>query len=394
MKRLLIFTLILALSLTMLTACSDVGSKDSSLGGGGEYKVTEEGEGIYPPASELPEYKIGVLLWGYTDILGASVKRNLEYVGKEFNCEMIFAEGGTGGAEAYIAATENLIQSGCDGIVSLLGYAGQIEACDKAGVYFAMMLNEIADEETLAQAAESEYFVGMVTENDYQCGEAMVDDLYEQGCRNIVYISMAPGVANHDNRVRGIEAAIEKYDDLKLLADYRGTEQAEALQSFAANYPEMDGVIVTGGAAGGTETIYQVMQSEGLTDRGVKLATIDIGEGTGERLEAGDLSWIAGGQFPTTGIAFTLVYNALNGDKILEDTTKTLYRNFMVIQSKEEYDQYVKYVEGPIPPYSGDELKALIKKFNPDASEELYNKYAEEYTIEDVVERHKDLIED
>jgi hypothetical protein len=63
----------------------------------------------------------------------------------------------------------------------------------------------------------------------------------------------------------------------------------------------------------------------------------------------------------------------------------------MSIQSPEEFDQYLKYVDGDIPPYSGDEIKALIKKFNPDASLDLYEQYGKAYSIQDVVERHKDL---
>jgi ABC-type sugar transport system substrate-binding protein len=374
MKKVFSIILSLVLMVSMFTGFSSASSK-----------VT------YPAAAKLPRYKMGVLLWGYTDVLGASVKKNLQYIGKQFNVEMVFAEGGMNN-EAYITATENLIQSGCKGIISLTAFAGQIAACEKAHVYFGVMLNEIADDKTRKQAAASKYFVGMVTENDEQCGEAMVNSLYAKGSRNIVYLAPPPGNANHDNRVRGIETAIKKHSDLKLLTDYRGIDQAEALQGFAATYPEMDGVIVTGGSNGGIETIYQTMQAEGLTARGVKLATIDIGVGTDKRLAAGDLSWIAGGQFPTTGIAFTLVYNALNGNNILADKTKTLYRNFMVLQNKADYDKYEKYVEGAIPPYSGDDLKALIVKFNPKANEALYKEYSKNYTIDNLVARHKGLV--
>jgi hypothetical protein len=154
----------------------------------------------------------------------------------------------------------------------------------------------------------------------------------------------------------------------------------------------MDGIIVTGGAGGGTESIYQVMQSEGLNGQAV-LATIDIGEGTGEKLESGELGWIAGGQFPTTGIAFAVLYNAMVGTPINDTPEKTIYRPFMVLQSKDNYDNYMKFVEGSIPPYTGDEIKALIKKFNPEASLELVNEYGDNYSIDDVVSRHKDLFD-
>lgn len=108
-------------------------------------------------------------------------------------------------------------------------------------------------------------------------------------------------------------------------------------------------------------------------------------------MESGDLAWIAGGQYPTTGIAFSALYNAIVGTPVIEDNTKTVFRPFMTIQSPEEFDQYIKYVDGDVPPYTGEEIKALIKKFNPEASIKLYEQYNEAYSIEDVVERHKDL---
>lgn len=386
----------------LLSACStnagsngagtgDTATKDKSDNkkGTDEFVVETDVESKYPAASELEHKTVGVLLWGYTDQLGGMVKKNLTYIGNEFNVEFIFVEALT--AEKYISGTENLIQKGVDGIMSLIILPSMIEKCEAAGVYLQSILNESNAPDTLALIEKSEYVTGMVTENDYECGVAMVDDLYARGCRNIVWMSLEAGsAANHDNRVRGIEAAVKKYSDLNVLANYRGSEQAEALQSFAATYPEMDGIVVTGGPAGGTETIYQIMQSEGLNGQAI-LATIDIGEGTGEKLESGELGWIAGGQFPTTGIAFALLYNAMVGTPINDNPEKTIYRPFMVLQSKEDYDNYMKYVQGDIPPYTGDEIKALIKKFNPEASLDLINQYGADYGIDDVVARHKDL---
>ncbi len=394
MKKNRVIALLLALVMIIasLSACkSDGGEKGGDKKDDGGYEVKTDGESKYPAASELDKYSVGVLLWGYTDQLGGSVKKNLEYLGKEFNVEFTFVDALT--MDEYISGTENLIQRKVNGILSLIVLPSMIEKCEAAGVYIQSILNESTDPDTLKLIADSKYVTGMITENDYECGVAMVDDLYARGCRNIVWIAPESGMAaNHDNRVRGIEDAIKKYDDLNVLANYRGSEQAPALQSFAATYPEMDGIIVTGGAAGGTETIYQVMQSEGLNGQAI-LATIDIGAGTGDKLASGELGWIAGGQFPTTGIGFALLYNAMVGTPINDTPEKTIYRPFMVLQSKEDYDNYMKYVEGDVPPYTGEEIKALIKKFNPDASLDLLQEYGAKYGIDDVVSRHKNLFD-
>jgi len=388
-RKVLSIMLVLAM-VCLLAACgtNTAGTKSDSSAGFKE--IQSDASGKYPSADELTPYKIGVLYWGYTDLLGSQIKKNLDYLGKEFNCEMVYSDGGMS-IEGYVTATENLIQGGVNGIISIFALPGMIEACEKAGVYLVQALNETTDPDTVELMKNSKYFVGMFTENDYECGYTMVEDLYNKGCRNICYMSPSPGMAaNHDNRVRGIEDALKDYPEVKLLANYRGEQQVEALQNFAAIYPEMDGLIVTGGVQGGTESIYQTIQSEGLSGK-VKFATIDIGEGTAERLKSGDLAWIAGGQYPTTGIAFSALYNAIVGTPVIEDNTKTVFRPFMTIQSPEEFEQYIKYVDGDVPPYTGDEIKALIKKFNPEASLKLYEQYGEAYGIEDVVKRHKDL---
>lgn len=391
-KRLSILLSMIMLCSNILAGCTSTKevseSKDNSTT---SQTAEEKAKDKTTSDGESDEYKIGVMWYGYTDQLGSSIKKNLEYLGKELNVEFVFVEAIL--PEDCISQTENLIQNGVNGIMTLALYANMIEQCEQAGVYLGQFCNETQDEEMLKMIAESEYFVGMINENDYACGEAMVDDLYARGCRNIVWLSMAAGAAsNHDNRVRGIESAIEKYDDLNVLANYRGDKSGEALQSFAVTYPDMDGVILTGGASGGTEEFYQIMSSEGLSGR-VIFATIDIGEGTGDRLENGDLGWIAGGQFATSGIMFSLLYNGITGNKVLEDPTEAMYRKFMVLQSLEDYENYIKYVEGDIPPYSADEIKDLIKVFNEDAGAALYNKYNDNYGIEDVVARHVALID-
>lgn len=399
MKKLLAVVLCVVMIGSMLAGCGNTDSTSASPSEENENTVAEaettedtydfeSGESEYPSADELEPYKIGVIWYGYTDQLSTSMKKNMDYLATQFNLEIVYAEAYL--AEDCISETENLIEAGCKGIMALGLYAAMVEKCEEAGVYLVQFCNVVTDEEILSMIKDSEYFVGMVTESDISGGEMMVDDLYERGCRNIVWLSLqAGGSANHDNRVRGIESGIGKYDDLNVLGSYRGTDISEALTTFAVTYPEMDGILITGGDA---EEYYQVMTSEGLSGN-VILATFDIGAGTDERLESGDLGWIAGGQAPTSGIAFSLIYNALTGNKIIEDPTQPLYRDFLVLQSVQDYDNYVKYTEGDIPAYTGDEIKALIKEFNPEAGISLYEEYNSSYSIDDIVERHAGLFE-
>ena len=128
----------------------------------------------------------------------------------------------------------------------------------------------------------------------------------------------------------------------------------------------------------------------GLSDQ-IKYAGVDIQEGTDELLESGTMSYVAGGAFPNAEIAVAMVYNYLTGYKIWPDK-EDITRPLVELKSVEDYENYMKYFEGDIPCYSGDELKTIVGEFNPDVTIDDVKAFALDSDIDSVAERHKDLI--
>jgi ABC-type sugar transport system substrate-binding protein len=193
---------------------------------------------------------------------------------------------------------------------------------------------------------------------------------------------------SHDQRAEAAITFIADHPDTKLLADDYSAVFATAIDSFAATYPELDGLFTTAGS----EAVYQTIQTNGLTGR-VKYATIDISQSTGDYFQSKDLTWIAGGQYGTTMVGFAVLYNYLaDGTRIIPDTKVTLYRPFLEVGSYDEYLDYVKYVDSRIPVYSVGEVGNMIHAFNPEANFDYFKRMAEAYSLEDIVTRHSDLI--
>lgn len=391
MKKTMSIVLALAMLLMLLAGCSQATPETKK-----QEPTTPATEAVSTAAVEnqgestdKPSYKIGFSYYTFSDSLGSAFKRVLEYTAKELNCEMLFLEWPTTSIEGAVEANENLVEAGCDGIITGFVTPAVLDACEKANVPFIMTCGIINDESLLEKCVASNTFVGMISEDDYKAGYDMLQGLYDDGARNIAYLANAPGSSTaHDNRVRGMEKFLEEHPDMNLVSSFRGdgSEQANAARQIWTAYPEIDGIAVTGNNGAIIAAIY----ADGLQDR-IKFAGVDIQENTDVYLEDGTMSWVAGGQFPTMQISFTLLYNYLTGNQMIQDKAQPLYRPFMYISSPEEYQDYVTYMEGDVPAYTGDELRALCTVFNPDANLKTIEDYNNNYSIQDLVERHKDL---
>jgi ribose transport system substrate-binding protein len=339
---------------------------------------------------EGEKFKIGFTYTSFSEQLGGMFKKVIQYSADQFGCETVFVEWPTLDMEGAMEAHESLIESGCDGIISVILTPGMLESAEKAGIKVVQGGNILSDPDMIATAKASEYYVGAVAEDDYQAGYDMAKGLYESGSRNIAIVAPQPGMAtSHDNRVRGVEDFVNEQSDLNLVISIRDSDEGGRLNSFrqaVTAYPDMDGAAVTMNDG----EILGAVYADGLQEK-IKVATVDIQEGTDQYLEDGTLAWIAGGQYPTMQIAFTMLYNSLTGHDVITDSSDFLFRNFMYITSAEEYADFQKYMEGNVPAYSGDELKDLCVSYNPDATLDLLKQYNKSYSLQDVVDRHKDL---
>lgn len=340
---------------------------------------------------ELPPFKVLVNYATFTDKLGSQFKSSLEYLSKALNIEFTFMETGMATDES-MAAIEAALINGYDGAIGVTSNEATIQLYQKANVPYVVSGGMPATEELAKTLATYDVYLGSVVVDDYGAGRAIVEALYRDGSRNIMFNGLQRGLSGqHDQRAFGVLDAIKEYPDMKLIVEnYDYMAWADSIATVAATYPELDGVACTAL----NEAIYNTVINEGLTGY-VRLGGIDITEGTGPAFEQGILSYIAGGNYVTEMIAFAVLYNyMLDGTRVIADPTVNLVFNNININNIEEYNQYVKYLDSGIPAYTAQEILEMTHYHNEAFDAAAMTQVGQNFTLEDVVNRHKDLFKD
>ncbi len=336
-------------------------------------------------AEELPRYRIGFMYGDFTTKLGEQFLSCLQYIADDFNVEIVPVEAGFG--ESSIATLESIAASkSVDGIISAAG----------AGPAFLKALGTIpivgigssfpSDPEEVKEVGTYDNFLGAVIDSDYNAGYTAAECMYNAGCRNLCLAGLTQGLsAAHDARIQGVKDFLAEHEDYHLLADdYSRAEYAPAISNFAAAFMEMDSIFTSSCS----EAVFTAMASEGLIGT-VKLGTVDISHSTGEYFDNGTMAYVAGGQYGSAMVGFAILYNYLaDGTRIISDTTVPMSRDYIAISNAQEYQDYLTYIDGDVPVYTADEVKAMIHYYNPEAGFESISALNAAYSIEDVIARH------
>lgn len=348
-------------------------------------------------AGEVPEpehFVIGFPFMAQTNSTMNALKANVQHVVEAAGGEVLI-EIGDITPEGTISSVESLIAAGVDGLFfippadSILPRISQM--CEEAGVYWALGFRSILDEEVRATVEQSRYYVGNCHEDEEMAGYTVMQMLADQGVENLAIISEPVGNTTTDLREIGMNRAAEEMG-VNILAEVRGlsqgTDAAQAVESFIASYPELDGIFLVGTTIGDAlSSTIKALEQYGKAGE-IKLGVIDFSDGMVEGFENGYINAACGGHLVVDPM-FTaaLVTNAVLGSRLSEEPTSCTV-NFMYLQNAEDAANYFNYVEGEEPVYSTEEVRDLmIKYFNPEVTEESFMALTQLYSIEDVVAR-------
>jgi ABC-type sugar transport system substrate-binding protein len=238
--------------------------------------------------------------------------------------------------------------------------------------------------------------------NDY-CDETrnaydMVKYMHETfGVKNLAVIGLTRGDINGDYRDAGISAACRDFG-INLLAETRGIGTTEdvtkAVEGFIASYREMDGIFIVGGVItpGALAGANQALLNHNLANK-VAIGMVDIATGMLEYMDNGPLKVVAGGNLICDNIfSLVAIANALHGTPLNGNDLAIIIVNMFWITTSEDAGNYDKYIEGAVSPFSADEYRKLMLKFeNSDVSIGTVQEVAGNFSIRSVMERHKDL---
>lgn len=338
---------------------------------------------------ELPNFKVLVLYAQFTDKLGSQYKSALEYLAEPLNIDFTFLETGAGGDDALTAIQAALV-SGYDAALGVFANEAYVSIFQEAGIPYIVSGGMPSNDEQAQTLKSYDMYMGSVVVDDYGAGKEMAESLYRDGCRNVMWNGLQRGMSGqHDARGLGFIDGVAAHDDMNLITEnYDYSAWADSIATAAATYPELDGV----GCTAMSEAIYNIVETEGLVGT-VRLAGIDVSEGTGKAFENGSLSYMAAGNYATEMIAFAVLYNyMLDGTRVIADSAVNLAMNNINLNSLEDYNNYIKYLDSGIPAYTAQEILEMTHYYDESFDASAMTKVCQSYTLEDVMARHADLI--
>lgn len=357
-------------------------------------ETTGEGTETAKAGDKLPEkFKIGVVIWSTVDDLGRASASMMDYASEVIGCEMVYNTN-ISSPESQITATENLIAAGCDAI-AICNYSDDIlpkiaKLCEENEVYFTLIWRSISDPEVKEVVESCPYYLGNTCEDEEEIGYRMGKTFYEKGSKNIAVITMEKGDTTADARDRGFDRACEEFG-MNRISEVRNNtltaeETTKAVENFLASFPELDGIFVTGGSNTILEGVIQALALHDKTGE-VKVACIDFISDLDKYISEGAIDAISGGHFVDPLFSYMLMVNKLAGTPLSEQC-ETINLNFINLESPEDAVNYYTYVEGESYPYNEEEIRSMVKYFNPDMTLEELKRIAEAYSVDDVVSRH------
>lgn len=383
-----------------LTGCQKAEMPDGGTTAPAEQEAgTEENQTDEPSGERI---KIGCTFPGMVDGgLKADVKAILDLAAEALDIEVIYNSEFEVTAENTIKATENFIAAGCDGVIvcnfseASLVKIGKV--CEDAGVYWAQFFRTVGDEQVASQLESCQYYVGRVYEDEFGACYEMGKTMAAKGAKAVALMASQHGDLTFETRAAGYRQAFEEegVEIVKEEWDVAVDKSTDVATNLLTAYPEIDGIALTGAKY----APYVIAAEENLGIDYKMMSGIDFDKTLEEMLSEGSITSIGGGHHSDALFSLLLVYNALNGAYDADMYPLDVKNNLIFINNLDDYQNYNKYMVGYDKDfqngqtYTAEEIRGFSFKHNPDTKVEDIQNAASTISLQDVIERHKDLME-
>lgn len=359
------------------------------------------GVGAMVGCGNSAQYKIGILLYNFTDVQGQQIQSYAEYLEENFDVSFTYVSVGQDD-DSHIQGLESCINQGCNAVFS--GYNTAIdkcvEMCESAGVYYGLLLADTATSSISETALESKYFLGGVKQfsgDPSIAGEQFAEVLNNTEYTKIAGISFPPFAFIDGNTLWN--AMVDGLDEGKVICDanqeemlipfgYKGDYYYFMFTSDACNatvvqmfsdYPDIEVVV---GMGSGMDYVLPALRSNGHGN--VKMISLGYTEDVEGYLADGTLL-AAGNNNHVECMAslFARAYDAMASegsawysDRVAIGDENYLYggsdgaADYVILTDVQDVKDYKAYVIGDKAngPITADELKQCMLSFNENAT--------------------------
>lgn len=396
-KKVIAILMSAAMMITMLAGCGSAAADEK----GADNAQTESEQPVEETDSKEEESvqsagtrKIGVILYGKDDTMGAAVYSYLNFAAEAMDVDLTWAFGDYDAA-AQLTTCQNMVAAGCEGILMMPmdnAAVQQVAAyCEQNQVYFGLMFRDITDDTIKTTVEGYEYYVVDGFENDELYAQRMVEYMAEEyGVSNFGEMSLyasSPLVARNNGFESGFESTgVTKLAEFPFPTDSSTQTIAAGIENFINSYQDMDAIVLGASSVGAGETVMNTLSI--MTEPGaVKVGTFDAFEGMDEAFESGYLVYVAGGVGIESLFDFVVLYNAVDGTPLSDDLV-VLNMSEIEVKSAQDCKNYSQYIDNPDHQiFTAEEIRNMCRRYNPDASLEDIQSYIDQYSLEWVVER-------
>ncbi len=333
-------------------------------------------------------YKIGYNYYGVGSYALTTLANNEAYVIEAFGNEALGLSDDFQ-VDKIVQDIENMIASGCDGIVVWLPadnlYETVINLCEEAGVAFVLADKLPSDEAIIEKLMNCQYFAGAVGPANAEYGTLIAEYALAQGYTSCIISTGAQGDPTDTPRIEAFTEAFEAGGGTIETIVY--TDSQDNIQPYTENalvaYPDVDFVY-------GTGSDYGIAACAAVANQGLSTAVLCSGLDS-EALdllsdESSAMEFVNGDYWISGTMATVALQNFLDGTPLLDEDGNIVWvDDIMPFQvSEDDYADFQTYfIENSC--YSYAEIQQMSGKYNADFDYNAFLEVINSYSLSERV---------
>lgn len=390
MKKVISLLLMICMIFTF-TAC---GNKENT-------KSNTQGSAKTEEKVDLSDVTIGIVGYSDSGTMYNSIVTYYNDITKATGIKFKFVKGSSFDEAANVTAVQNLIASGCNGIIMNMdsGMSSIMKEAEAANVYVAGYLNSM--DQSLKKIKDNKYFLGTVSDgyiDGAKIGQKAAELVIKNNKKNVGVITYPQNYfPNHAQGDKAFRAAIDEYNkgaadkDKITLYDTEELSFKPLNPTYFKKYPKLDAMLGMG-----LSFVYPPMVSSNVKNVTLYSTGYDNSESYMKGFNEGTIGMETCSNIEAMIYPVALIANAIKGTQFADKpvAAEAVETNTVFLTNTEELKAFQTgsiFDSGDVR-YSllkEEGIRSLIKATNKDATYENLVKTIQKWSIEDIKAKSK-----